>query len=115
MKNFKIGNTIEAIVTGIEKYGIFIAFDDYVGLIHISELSDHFVSDVSLYAKVGEKIPCTILEIDANNKRLKCSLKNTEYGEKKDYEIDHGFAPLKKQLPIWMEEKKKEYLLKGTK
>ena len=50
MKNFKIGNTIEAIVTGIEKYGIFIAFDDYVGLIHISELSDHFVSDVSLYA-----------------------------------------------------------------
>ena len=53
-------------------------------------------------------IPCVILEVDEENKKLKCSIKNTEYGIQKDETIDHGFAPLKKQLPIWMEERKKE-------
>ena len=40
---------------------------------------------------------------------MKCSIKNTEYAIQKDLLIDHGFAPLKKQLPIWMDEKIKEY------
>ena len=115
MRNYKVGDFIEGIVTGIEKYGIFLSFDEYVGLIHISELSNHYVSDVSMYAKIGERIPCVILEIDEENKRLKCSLKNTEYGEKKDFNINHGFAPLRKQLPIWMEEKIKEYKIKRPK
>ncbi len=95
--SFKVGDTIEGKVTGLEKYGIFLSFEEYTGLIHISELSEHFVSDVSLYAKVGEIIPSVIIEIDEKNKRLKCSLKNTKYGEEKDYYINHGFAPLKKQ------------------
>ena len=112
IKKYKEGDTVEGIVTGLENYGIFLSFGDYVGLIHISELSEHFVSDVSLYASIGDRIPCTIIEVDEENKRLKCSLKNTEYGLEKDLNIDHGFSPLRKQLPIWMEEKIKEYNIK---
>ena len=108
-KKYKVGELVEGIVTGIEEYGIFHSFGEYTGLIHISELSEHFVSDVSLYAKVGEIIPSVIIEIDEKNKRLKCSLKNTKYGEEKDYYINHGFAPLKKQLPIWIKQKMEEY------
>lgn len=108
-KKYKVGELVEGIVTGIEEYGIFLSFGEYTGLIHISELSEHFVSDVSLYANIGDKIPCTIIEIDEQNMRLKCSLKNTTYGEEKDFNINHGFSPLKKQLPKWIEEKIKEY------
>ena len=44
----------------------------------------------------------------ANNKKIKCSLRNTEFGIRKDQTVDHGFAPLKKLLPIWMNEKLKD-------
>lgn len=106
MKKYQVGDLIEGIVSGFEKYGIFLTFEDnYVGLIHISELSDHFVKDVSLYAEIGDKIPCVVLDCDDENRKLKCSIKNTEYSILKDINIDHGFAPLKKQLPIWVDEK----------
>ena len=110
MEKYKVGDVVKGIVTGFEKYGIFLSFeDDYVGLIHISELSENFVKDVTEYANLGESIPCVILEIDEEEKKMKCSIKNTEYSIQKDLLIDHGFAPLKKQLPIWMDEKIKEY------
>ncbi len=106
MKNYQKGDVVEGIVSGFENYGIFLNFEDgYTGLVHISELSEHFVKDVTSYADMGETIPCVILEIDEENKKLKCSIKNTEFGKMKDAKIDHGFSLLKKQLPIWMEEK----------
>lgn len=107
---YEPGKVVFGIVTGFEKYGIFLSFEgDYIGLIHISELSEHFVKDVTLYAAIGEKIPCLILECDEKNKKLKCSIKDTDFSKAKDSYINHGFAPLKKQLPIWMDEKLKEY------
>lgn len=109
MKKYQIGEIAKGIVTGIENYGIFLSFEgDYTGLIHISELSEHFVKDVKEYAKIGEEIPCIILECENEQKKLKCSIKNTDFGKRKDQNIDHGFAPLRRQLPIWMEEKLKD-------
>ncbi len=103
------GKIIYGTVTGFENYGIFLSFENgYTGLIHISELSNHFVKNVTDYAKIGDSIPCLILECDEENKKLKCSIRSTPYGEEKDAIIDHGFAPLKKQLPIWIEEKLKD-------
>ncbi len=110
MNEYKIGDMIKGKVTGFEKYGIFLSFENgYTGLIHISELSESFVKDVTEYADLGDIVPCVILNIDEEEKKMKCSIKNTEYALQKDSLIDHGFAPLKKQLPIWMDEKIKEY------
>lgn len=109
METFQKGVVAYGTVTGIENYGIFLTFDQgYNGLIHISELSEHFVKNVGDYAQIGDVIPCIILEVDNFLKRMKCSIKNTSYAMEKEKNIDHGFAPLKKQLPIWMEEKLKE-------
>lgn len=109
MRRYKPGDMVTGIVTGVENYGVFLVFEgEYTGLIHISELSEHFVKDVKDYAKIGEEITCIVLECNEETKQLKCSLRNTEYGEYKDSLIDHGFAPLKRNLPIWMEEKLNE-------
>ena len=41
MDNYKIGDIVEGTVTGIERYGIFLSFNNNkTGLIHISEISD---------------------------------------------------------------------------
>ena len=103
-KKYQVGDTVKGVVSGLENYGIFMSFDDdYTGLIHISEISDHFVSDITQYATIGDIIPCYILEVDDEEKKIKGSLKVTEFGKEKDAKIDHGFGPLKKQRPIWME------------
>ena len=45
MSKYKKGRVVSGVVTGIEKYGVFIGLDEfYSGLIHISEISHGFVS-----------------------------------------------------------------------
>ena len=39
MEKYKVGDTVDGVVTGIESYGIFLSLEDNVtGLIHISEM-----------------------------------------------------------------------------
>lgn len=112
MLKWNVGDIINGVVTGITKYGIFLKFSDgYTGLIHISEISENYVSDVSNFANINDEIPCKIIDIDKDNKQIKASIKNTTYGLEKDSYINHGFTPLKKHLSIWIDEKKKEYHL----
>ncbi len=106
MINYQTGDIIKGKISGFEDYGIFLNFENgYTGLIHISELSQYFVKDVHEYGSLGEEVTCRILEVDNVNKKIKCSIKDTDYGKEKDFNIDHGFTPLKIQLPIWMKEK----------
>lgn len=103
-------------VTGIEKYGIFVSLDDYYsGLIHISEISDGFVNNISDYVELGESIKVKVLEVDDKNYHLKLSIKNINYRiEKKNKtkieETESGFQTLKEKLPIWIAQKKEELL-----
>ena len=107
MSNYKIGDILEGTVTGITKYGAFIKIDnEYNGLIHISEISTHFVKNVFDYLEVGENIICEVIDEDEKEKQLKLSIKNInyklipKYGKIKD--TKNGFKPLQMKLPIWM-------------
>jgi len=72
MKELEIGSILTGKVTGIENYGIFVNIDDkYTGLIHISEVSDRFVSDLNHYVEIGEEIRVRVIEFDENKKQLK--------------------------------------------
>ena len=73
---YNIGDVIKCTVTGFKDYGIFVKVDhDYIGLIHISEISESFVRNVSDYSEVGETIYAKIIEIDEESKQLKLSIK----------------------------------------
>lgn len=100
-------------VSGITEYGAFVKFDEYYsGLIHISEISDKFVSDINNYVKIGDTIKVMILDIDHNNCHLKLSIKNIDYKNenklhnKKIVETPHRFNTLRKNLDFWI----KQYL-----
>ena len=108
-----IGDVIHVTVTGYAPYGIFVKYEDYVGLIHISEVSKKFVRDVSRYASVDEIICVKVLEVDEKLKRIKCSLKKM-YDNDDNYagnylEEGRGFAPLKEKLPVWIRETNEYY------
>ena len=109
-----VGNIIKGRVTGIEKYGVFVHFDnDYNGLIHISEISEEYVRDIRNFVSLGEIIYCQVLEIDESTRKLKLSIKDINYKlfplVNGVCETRLGFLPLKEHLNTWIEEKLKIY------
>ena len=116
MVKYKENEIITGCVTGIEKYGIFVGFDEYYsGLIHISEISDDFVKNINSYVKIGETIKVRILDIDEKSYHLKLSIKNLNYKvvkkkRQKIVETINGFQPLKDNLGTWIDKKYKEIL-----
>ncbi len=108
---FTKGKIVEATVTGIEPYGIFVSLDEYYsGLIHISEISHNFVRDVHDYVKIGDVIYAEIIDVDEKSYHLSLSIKNIKYKKRKNYikrqivETPQGFKTLAYKLPIWIDE-----------
>lgn len=108
MSKYKKNSIVRGCVTGIEKYGVFISLDEYYnGLIHISEISESFVKNITDYVKVGDTIFVKVVEEDEKNNQLKLSIKGIDYkkdGKKlnKINETPNGFNNLKTNLYKWI-------------
>ncbi|MDY0075249.1 MAG: S1 RNA-binding domain-containing protein [Acholeplasmataceae bacterium] len=105
----KINDQIVCKITGIQSYGVFVTCDDYTGLIHISEVSDHYVSSIEEILCVGDEVEVVVLEIDEEQKRLKLSYKQAHPIHpkiKKMVKIKIGFHSLSKALPHWVDKAK---------
>ncbi|MDX1809017.1 MAG: 30S ribosomal protein S1 [Sulfurospirillaceae bacterium] len=72
------GDTIQVTVSNIEPYGAFVDLgNDIEGFLHISEISwDKNIKHPKDYIKEGEEIDVEVIEIDAQERRLRVSLKN---------------------------------------
>ena len=109
MADYKAGSIVKGQVTGIEKYGAFVNIDcNYSGLIHISEVSNDFVSDIHNFLEIGEIVYCQILEVNEEDGQLKLSIKNINYksnNKSKVKESRLGFLPLKNNLSKWINDK----------
>lgn len=116
MTKYKKGKIVEGIVTGIESYGFFVSLDEYYsGLVHISEISNNFVSNIHDYVKIGDTIYVEILNVDENEGHLNLSIKNINYKKRqqkkraKIIETSNGFNTLAYKLPLWIEESLKKF------
>lgn len=110
MLKYKQGNIIKVTVNGIENYGIFVSCDNYyTGLIHISEISTKFVSNINNFVKIGDIIKAKVLDVDEERGHLKLSIKNINYKNTKQLkkkrikETSLGFSTLAYHLPFWIE------------
>lgn len=62
---FTVGSVLEGKVTGITKFGAFVALPGgRSGLVHISEIAYSYVSDVSEFLKEGQEVKVKIVNID---------------------------------------------------
>ena len=65
MKKYYPGSIVEGKVVGIKPYGVFVSLEDEVmGLIHISEISDGFVTNINKMVKIGEIVKTKMLDIN---------------------------------------------------
>jgi len=65
---------LEGQVTNVTHFGAFVDIGVHQdGLIHISELADHFVNDPAQEVAVGDVVRVTVLEVDEQRKRVSLS------------------------------------------
>ena len=73
----EVGEVFEGKVTGITKFGAFVAMPDGKnGLVHISEIANTYVNDVSEFVKEGETVKVKVIGIGENGK-VNLSIKQT--------------------------------------
>lgn len=65
----EVGAILDGVVTGIVKFGAFVQLDeDHNGLVHISEISDEYVKEVSDHLSMGQKVKVKVLTVDDGGK-----------------------------------------------
>ena len=76
VEDLKPGITVPGIVTNITNFGVFVDIGvKQDGLVHISQLSNTFVSDPNSVVKLQQKVMVTVLEVDIARKRISLSMK----------------------------------------
>lgn len=73
LEKLKIGDIKEGMVTGIVKFGLFVAFEGLEGLVHISEIAWGHVKNPSEFAEVGDKVSVKVIGVDSD--KLSLSIK----------------------------------------
>ncbi len=77
LKDIKIGDTLDGVVTGIMPFGVFVDLEGVEGLVHISEIAWEKVTHPSTYFSVGQTIKVLVLGVDDDTKKLALSVKRT--------------------------------------
>jgi glucose-6-phosphate isomerase/general stress protein 13 len=114
---YSVGQIVEGVVTGIQAYGAFVQLDtETTGLIHISELSEAYVKDISLFVKVKDVVKVKVLDIDEKTHQVRLSYKAIHDTPRKSRPKPSrekqgdtlGFSTLAQALPSWINSAKKE-------
>lgn len=74
----EVGAIYEGRVTGITKFGAFVSLQDGVsGLVHISEIADAYVKEVTDYLQQGQTVKVKVISVGEGNK-INLSIKKAE-------------------------------------
>jgi len=75
--DLEVGTNLPGIVTNVTAFGAFVDIGVHQdGLVHISQLADHYVKDPADIVRVGQKVTVTVLDIDLARKRISLSMKD---------------------------------------
>ena len=76
MEDLKPGMYIKGIITNITNFGAFVDIGiKENGLLHISEMADHFIKSPNEVVKLNQKMTLKVKEIDKDLKRISLTLK----------------------------------------
>lgn len=66
LTSLKIGKTVKGRISGIVKFGIFVAFDGLEGLVHISEIAWGHVSNPADFGKINDNVDAMIIGVEGD-------------------------------------------------
>lgn len=77
INDVKIGETYPGVVRNMTKFGAFIDIGiKESGLVHLSEMANHFVEDPMDVLKLGQQVQARVIEVDLDRGRIGLSLKD---------------------------------------
>jgi uncharacterized protein len=105
IEDVKVGMQVPGIVTNITAFGAFVDIGvKQDGLVHVSQLSNRFVSDPNEVVKLNQKVQVTVTEVDVARKRIALTMK-TAAPAKSEGRTDKKFSkPPVQQKPAQKEE-----------
>lgn len=79
ISDLKVGMKLPGIVTNITNFGAFVDIGVHQdGLVHLSQLANHYVSDPHEVVKVQQKVLVTVIEVDERRNRISLSMRDEE-------------------------------------
>ncbi|QYJ97490.1 RNA-binding transcriptional accessory protein [Shewanella alkalitolerans] len=79
IKDLKVEMILEGVVTNVTNFGAFVDIGVHQdGLVHISSLTDKFVSDPHTVVKAGDVVKVKVMEVDAERKRISLTMRLDE-------------------------------------
>ena len=77
IEDVREGMKLEGVVTNVTAFGAFVDIGVHQdGLVHLSELSDSFVTDASSVVKAGDRLQVTVIGVDRARGRISLSAKS---------------------------------------
>ena len=66
---FEVGSIVEGKIVSVTKFGAFVEYaEGKTGMVHISEISNTYVADITEHVKVGQEVKVKILSIGEDGK-----------------------------------------------
>ncbi|MES2402569.1 MAG: S1 RNA-binding domain-containing protein, partial [Pseudomonadota bacterium] len=92
IKDLKEGMTLEGTVSNVAAFGAFIDIGVHQdGLVHVSQLSNKFVTDAREVVKTGDIVKVRVTEVDVARKRIALTMKLDAAPGRRDGPRDNRF------------------------
>ncbi|MDD2533220.1 MAG: Tex family protein [Eubacteriales bacterium] len=76
IKDLQPGMVVQGVVRNVADFGAFVDLGLHQdGLVHVSELADHFVRDPQTVVKIGQAVNVRVISVDIERKRIALSMK----------------------------------------
>jgi uncharacterized protein len=90
------GMLLEGVITNVTNFGAFVDIGVHQdGLVHISSLTDKFVSDPHQVVKAGDIVKVKVLEVEVDRKRIALTMRLDEQPQARGTGADSGKQPAK--------------------
>jgi uncharacterized protein len=79
IQDLKPGMVLNGLITNITAFGAFVDIGVHQdGLVHVSQLTNHFVRDPNQVVKLNQKVRVKVMDVDVNRKRISLSMKEAQ-------------------------------------
>ena len=94
LKDLKEGMLLEGTVSNVAQFGAFVDLGVHQdGLVHVSQLSNKFVTDAREVVKTGDIVKVRVLEVDLARKRISLTMKLDAAPQARKSGGDNAFRP----------------------
>lgn len=108
---FTVGSLLDGKVKSITKFGAFVSLpDNCTGMVHISEVSNTYVSDIHNHLTEGQSIRVKVIAIDPAGK-ISLSMKRAqELPPRQPKAVAEAPKSVQQKAPLTFEEKLKQFM-----